>query len=201
MNIERIEQSRKQEAEGRIWAKGSKFRIEMRAVTPDPGEEAATEKETVVFDGNAFWIYLEPKNELIILDLSKAVGLPDITRAQLEGMARELEETVYSFFSARYLTEPDIEVSEDEWEGRSFYVVHSGQIATWISKEDYFIRRITTHDDVGSVLSDAQLTAIVTNKTIPDTLFSLKVPDGVEPVDLVALINAMAEAFEEEESD
>jgi len=39
------------------------------------------------------------------------------------------------------------------------------------------------------------------NEEISDELFTFQVPEGVQPLDMVEMINAMFKAFEEKESD
>jgi len=197
--IETIEQGKDTEGEGKIWAKEGKFRMEIEAITSGSEEEA--EKQTIVFDGKIFWIYLQPKNELITIDLSKLTDLPDSAKGQLQGMVTELEEGVLNFFSPQFSPEKEIEISEKEWKGKSFYVLKDGQTETWVNKEDYFIYRVITYDEAENVTSDVELTVINLNEKVSDELFTFQVPEGVQPLDMVEMIKSMFEAFEEKESD
>ena len=50
-------------------------------------------------------------------------------------------------------------------------------------------------------LFDVELTAISLNEKISDGRFTFQVPQGVQPLDMVELMKAMFEAFEEQKSD
>ena len=197
--IETIEKGKDKEGEGKIWAKEGKFRMEIEAIASGSEEEA--EKQTIVFEGKVFWIYLQPKNELITIDLSKLTDLPDSAKGQLQEIVKGLEEGVLNFFSPQLPPEEEIEISENEWKGKSFYVLRHGQTGTWVNKEDYFIYRVITYDETENVISDVELTLINLNQEISDELFTFQVPEGVQPVDMVEMMKAMFEAFEEKESD
>jgi len=199
--IEAIEQGKDIEGEGKIWAKEGKFRMEIESIASDSSQEAAPENRTIVFDGKVFWIYLQPKNELITIDLSKLTNLPDLARGQLQEMVTELEEGVLNFFSPQFPPAEEIEISENEWKGKSFYVLKDGQTETWVSKEDYLIYRVITYDEAENVTSDVEFTIINLNEKISDELFTFQVPEGVQPLDMVEMIKAMFEAFEEKKSD
>ena len=199
--IETIEKGKELEGEGKIWAKEGKFRMEIEAIASDSGEKGAAEKQIIVFDGKIFWVYLQPKNELITIDLSKLTDLPDLARGQLQEMVTELEEGVLNFFSPQFPPGQQIEISENEWKGKSFYVLRDGQTETWVNKEDYFIYRVITYDEAENVTSDIELTVINLNEKISDELFTFQVPQGVQPLDMVEMIKAMFEAFEEQKSD
>lgn len=199
--IETIEQGKDTEREGKIWAKEGKFRMEMEAIVSGSGEKGAAEKQTMVFDGKIFWIYLQPKNELITIDLSKLADLSGLAKEQLQGMVTELEEGVLNFFSPQFPPGQEINISENEWKGKSFYVLKDGQTETWVNKEDYFIYRVITYDEAENITSDIELTVINLNEEISDELFTFQVPEGVQPLDMVEMINAMFKAFEENESD
>jgi len=199
--IERTEQGKELEGEGKIWAKEGKFRMEIEAIASDSGEKGAAEKQIIVFDGKIFWIYSQPKNELITIDLSKLTDLPGLARGQIRDIVTQLEEGALDFFSPRFPPVEDIEISENEWKGKSFYVLKDGQRETWVSKEDYLIYRVIRYDETDNVLFDVELTAINLNEKISDELFTFQVPEGVQPLDMVAMIKAMFEAFEEQKSD
>ena len=199
--IQTTEKEKELEGEGKVWAKEGKFRIEIEAITSGSAEKEAAEKQTIVFDGNIFWIYLQPNDELITIDLSKLADLPDLAREQLQETVTGLEEGFLDFFSPQFPPGQQIEISEDEWEGKSFYVLKDGQRETWVNKEDYLIYRVITYDEAENVTSDVQLTVINLDEKISDELFTLQVPEGVQPLDMVEMIKGMFEAFEEKESD
>jgi len=199
--IERTEQGKDIEGEGKIWAKEGKFRTEVETIASGSGEKGTAEKQTIVFDGKVFWIYLQPKNELLTIDLSKLTDLSDLAGGQLQGMVTELEESISNFSSPQFSSGKEIEISENEWKGKSFYVLKGGQKETWVNKEDYFIYRVINYDEAGNVTSDVELTVINLNEKISDELFTFQVPEGVQPVDMVEMIKAMFEAFEEQKSD
>lgn len=199
--IETIEQGKDIEGEGKIWAKEGKFRMEIEAIASDSGQEGAAEKQVIVFDGTIFWIYLQPKNELITIDLSKLADLPDSAKGQLQVMVKKFEEGALNFFFPQFSPEKEIEISENEWKGKSFYVLKDGQTETWVNKEDYFIYRVITYDEAENVTSDIELTAINLNEKISDELFIFQIPEGVQPLDMVEMMKSMFEAFEEKESD
>lgn len=164
-------------------------------------EEEAAENRTIVFDGNVFWIYSQPKNELLTIDLSKLIDLSDSAGGQLQGMVTELEESISNFSSPRFSPGKEIEMSEKEWKGKSFYVLRDGQTENWVNKEDYFIYRVITYDEAENIISDVELTVINLNEKISDELFTFQVPEGVQPLDMVEMMEAMFKAFEEKESD
>ena len=199
--IERIEQGKELEGEGKIWAKEDKFRMEIEEIASDSGEKEASEKRVIVFDGTIFWIYSQPKNELFSIDLSKLTDLSDLVKGQLQEIVKGLEEGVLNFFSPQFSPEEEIEISENEWKGTSFYVLRHGQTETWVNKEDYFIYRIITYDETENVISDVQLTVINLNEKISDELFTFQVPEGVQPLDMVEIMKGMFEVFEEEGAD
>ncbi len=199
--IERIEQGKKVKGEGNIWAKEGKFRIEIETIASGSPENEIMEKQTIVFDSKIFWIYSQPKNELISVDLSKLADLPDLAKGQIQDTVTQLEEVALNFFSPQFSPEKEIEISENEWEGKSFYVFKDGQRETWVNKEDYLIYRVITYDKAESVTSDVQLTVVNINEKISDELFTFRVPEGVQPLDMVEMIKAMFEAFEKKESD
>ena len=199
--IERIEQGKELEGEGKIWAKESKFRIEIEAIASDSGEKEVSEKQVIVFDGKIFWIYSQPKNQLFTIDPSKVAELSGGAKGQLQEIVKGLEEGVPNFFSPQFPPEEEIEISENESKGKSFYVLRHGQTETWVNKEDYFIYRIIIYDETENVISDVELTVINLNEKISDELFTFQVPQGVQPLDMVELIKAMFEAFEEQKSD
>ncbi len=194
-----IETIEKGEGEGKIWAKEGKFRMEIEAIAS--GSKEAAEKQIIVFDGKIFWIYSQPKNELITIDLSKLADLSGVVKGQLQEIVKGLEENALNFFSPQFPPEEEIEISENEWKGKSFYVLRHGQTETWVNKEDYFIYRVITYDETENVTSDVELTVINLNEKISDELFTFQVPQGVQPLDMVELMKAMFEAFEEKESD
>ena len=199
--IERIEQGKELEGEGKIWAKEGKFRMEIEAIASDSGEKEASEKQVIVFDGKIFWIYSQPKNELFTIDPSKVADLSGGAKGQLQEIVKGLEEGVPNFFSPQFPPEEEIEISQNEWKGKSFYVLRHGQTETWVNKEDYFIYRIIIYDETENVISDVELTVINLNEKISDELFTFQVPQGVQPLDMVELMKAMFEAFEEQKSD
>jgi len=127
--------------------------------------------------------------------------LSDLARGQLQEMVTELEEGVMNFFSPQFSPAEEIEISENEWKGKSFYVLRDGQTETWVSKEDYLIYRVITYDEAENVTSDVEFTIINLNEKISDELFTFQVPEGVQPLDMVEMIKAMFEAFEEKKSD
>jgi len=188
------------QGEGKIWAKEGKFRMEIEAIASGSEEEAA-EKQTMVFDGKIFWLYSQPKNELITIDLSKLADLPGLAKEQLQKMVKELKESISNFSSPQFSPGKEIEISENEWKGKSFYVLKDGQKETWVNKEDYFIYRVINYDEAGNVTSNVELTVINLNEKISDELFTFQVPQGVQPLDMVEMIKAMFEAFEEQKSD
>ncbi len=198
--IERTEQGKELEGEGKIWAKEGKFRMEIETIASGSEEEAA-EKQTIVFDGNVFWIYSQPKNELLTIDLSKLIDLSDSAGGQLQGMVTELEESISNFFSPQFSPGKEIDISEKEWKGKSFYVLRDGQTENWVNKEDYFIYRVITYDEAENIISDVELTVINLNEKISDELFTFQVPEGVQPMDMVEMMKAMFKAFEEQKSD
>lgn len=197
-----IETIEKGEGEGKIWVKEGKFRMEIETIASGSGEKEAAEKQTIVFDGKIFWMYSQPKNELITIDLSKLADLSGfLAKEQLQGMVTELEEGVLNFFSPQFPPGREINISENEWKGKSFYVLKDGQTETWVNKEDYFIYRVITYDEAENITSDVELTVINLNEKISDELFTFQVPEGVQPLDMVEIMKAMFEAFEEQESD
>ena len=198
--IERTEQGKELKGEGKIWAKEGKFRMEIETIASGSEEEAA-EKQTIVFDGNVFWIYSQPKNELLTIDLSKLTDLSDSAGGQLQGMVTELEESISNFSSPQFSPGKEIDISEKEWKGKSFYVLRDGQTENWVNKEDYFIYRVITYDEAENIISDVELTVINLNEKISDELFTFQVPEGVQPMDMVEMMKAMFKAFEEKESD
>jgi len=197
--VETTEEGKELQGEGKIWAKEGKFRMEIEAIASGSEEEA--EKQTMVFDGKIFWLYSQPKNELITIDLSRLADLPGLAKEQLQKMVKELKESVSNFFSPQFPPEKEIEISENEWKGKSFYVLRDGQTETWVNKEDYFIYRVITYDEAENVTTYEELTLINLNEKISDELFTFQVPEGVQPLDMVEMIKAMFEAFEEQESD
>ncbi len=199
--IKTIEKGKEERGEGNIWAQEGKFRMEIEAIASDSGERGAAEKQIIVFDGKIFWIYSQPKNELITIDLSKLTDLPDLARGQLQEMVTELEEGVLNFFSPRFPPGQQIQISENEWKGKSFYVLRDGHTETWVNKEDYLIHRVITYDEAENVTSDIELTAINLNEKISDEQFTFQVPQGVQPLEMVEIIKAMFEAFEEQKLD
>jgi outer membrane lipoprotein-sorting protein len=70
-----------------------------------------------------------------------------------------------------------------------------------VNKEDNFIYRVITYDEVENITSDVELTVINLNEKISDELFTFQVPEGVQPVDMVEMIKAMFKTFEEKKSD
>lgn len=196
-----IETIEKGEGEGKIWVKEGKFRMEIETIASGSGEKEAAEKQTIVFDGKIFWMYSQPKNELITIDLSKLTDLPDSAKGQLQEIVKGLEENVSNFFSPQFPPGQEINISENEWKGKSFYVLKDGQTETWVNKEDYFIYRVITYDEAENITSDVELTVINLNEKISDELFTFQVPEGVQPLDMVEIMKAMFEAFEEQESD
>ncbi len=201
IHIETMEEGKELEREGKIWAKEGKFRMEIEAIASDSGEKGAAEKQIIVFDGKIFWIYSQPKNELITIDLSKLTDLPGLARGQIRDIVTQLEEGALDFFSPRFPPVEEIEISENEWKGKSFYVLKDGQRETWVSKEDYLIYRVIRYDETDNVLFDVELTAINLNEKISDGRFTFQVPQGVQPLDMVELMKAMFEAFEEQKSE
>jgi len=199
--IETIEQGKDTEGEGKIWAKEGKFRMEMEAIASGSGEKGAAEKQIMVFDGKVFWLYLQPQNELITMDTSKLADLSGLAREQLQEIVTELEKSVSNFFSPQFLSEEEIEISENEWKGKSFYLLKHGQTETWVNKEDYFVYRVITYGEAENVVSDVELTGINVNEKISDELFTFQVPEGVQPLDMVEMIKATFEALEEKKSD
>ena len=99
MYMEGTEQGKELRGEGKIWAKEGKFRMEVETVTSGSGEEGVIEKQTIVFDNNIFWVYSQPKNELITIDLSKLTELSGLAKRQLQQLIAKLEEGVLNFFS------------------------------------------------------------------------------------------------------
>jgi len=199
--IQRTEKGKELQGEGKIWAKEGKFRMEIEAIASGSGEKGAAEKDTIVFDGKVFWIYSEATNELIAIDLTKSADLPGLARAQLQEIVNKLEGVVLNFFSPQFSPEKEMEISENEWKGKSFYVLKDGQTETWANKEDYFIYRVITYDEAENVTSDVELTVINLNEKISDELFTFQVPQGVQPLDMVEMMKTMFEAFEEQKSD
>ncbi len=199
--IKGTEEGKEEQGQGNIWAQEGKFRMEIETIVSDTGQEGTTEKETIVFDGKIFWIYSQPKNELITIDLSKLTDLPGLARGQIRDIVTQLEEGALDFFSPRFPPVEEIEISENEWKGKSFYVLKDGQRETWVSKEDYLIYRVIRYDETDNVLFDVELTAINLNEKISDELFIFQVPQGVQPLDIVQMMKAMFEAFEEQKSD
>lgn len=203
--IEETKEGKEKQGQGNIWAQEGKFRMEIETIVSDivsdTGQEGTIEKETIVFDGKIFWIYSQPKNELITIDLSKLTDLPGLARGQIRDIVTQLEEGALDFFSPRFPPVEEIEISENKWKGRNFYVLKDGQRETWVSKEDYLIYRVIRYDETDNVLFDVELTAISLNEKISDGRFTFQVPQGVQPLDMVELMKAMFEAFEEQKSD
>ncbi len=194
--MERIEQGKKLKGEGNVWAKEGKFRVEIETTASGSPENKIMEKQKIVFDSKIFWIYSQPKNELIIVDLNKLADLPDLAKGQLQGTVTQLQELALNFFSPQFSPGKGIEISENEWEGKSFYVFKDGQRETWVNKKDYLIYRVITYDKAESVTSDVQLTVINVNENISDELFTFQVPEGVQPLDMVEIMKVMFEAFQ-----
>ncbi len=195
------EQGKGISGEGKIWAKEGKFRMEVETITPGAGEEGVIEKQTLVFDGKIFWMYSQPENELITIDLSQLAGLSGSLGGQLQEIVTELEEGAVNFFSPQFPPGKEIEISENEWKGKSFYVLRHEERETWVSKDDYLIYRVITYDEAENVTSDVELTMISLNEKISDELLTFQIPEGAQPLDMVAMMKAMFEAFEEHESD
>lgn len=189
------------EGQGKIWAKQGKFRIEVETITSGSGEEGVMEKHVIVFDGEILWIYSESENELMSIDLVKLAFLSDLTGGELREMVTQLEEGVSYFFSPQFTPGKEIEISESEWKGNSFYVLRDGQRETWVNKEDYLIYRVITYDEAENVTSDMEITLINLNEKISDELFTFQAPEGVQSLDMVEIMKQIFEAFGENESD
>lgn len=205
LSMEKRREGKESKGEGKIWTKEDKFRMEMELIAPvleerrEGKEQLVKEKETIVSDGEIFWLYSNIKNQMMIIDSRKLTELPGPAKEELEKMIENLNQVPSVLSSPKFLIEKEIEMREEKWKEESFYVLKDKQTEIWVKKEVYLIYRVITYDEEGNITSSAELTEIKINEDVPDELFTVKVPEGIKPVDMVEMIKAMYEGFKEKE--
>jgi len=195
-----IEQEGKLGGEGKIWNEKNRFRMEVEMIAPVPGEKEKAEekltkqKQIIIFDGKVFWVHSNVNNQsqVMMLDSSKLNELPDAAKQQGENLMEQLKETPLNLLSPNsFIKYEEVQVSEEEWEGEDFYVLKEEQTEAWVKKENYLMYRIITYNKESSIISCIEFTEIKINEDIPDELFTFEVPEGIELIDIMDMLEAV----------
>ncbi len=153
-----------QTLEGKILLKkGDRYRVE-------------TKTQTIVTDGATVWTYSPEKQQVIIDKLSKTAEDP---------LPRELIVKYTRDFKAKFL-------GTDKSGKTDLFRIHFtprdensfvSEVTAWIEKDTWLAKKIEQHD-INDNITVYELKNIQRDVVLAENLFTFKIPDGVEVVDL-----------------
>jgi len=153
-----------QTLEGKILLKkGDRYRVE-------------TKTQTIVTDGATVWTYSPEKQQVIIDHLSKTAEDP---------LPRELIVKYTRDFKAKLL-------GTDKSGKTDLYRIHFtprdensfvSEVTAWIEKDTWLAKKIEQHD-INDNVTVYELKNIQRDVVLADNIFTFKIPDSVEVVDL-----------------
>jgi outer membrane lipoprotein carrier protein len=158
-----------EKAEGEVWFK-KPGKMRWNYYKPD--------KQEIVSDGRTIWLYNHEEKQVVESPLTEVVDTPTTTTL-LSGLGNVKKQFNASFSKVGFPDEDgyliDLTPKEDKSEEKY------DKVTIAVDKKDMMVKTIYLYDPFGN-LTKVRLRDIEINKGIPDSLFNLKVPKGVEVI-------------------
>ncbi|MFH0796305.1 MAG: hypothetical protein V2A65_04520 [Candidatus Omnitrophota bacterium] len=192
--------------EGTVWQKEKLFRMEMTMPAGSMGAPTTEPmKMLMVFDGKTMWQLMPMMNMVTKIDFASLEGKIK------EGMMGSMSKPLYS------LPEVSYQISEKEKDGKGYYFLETTDIANfvqkssmsgagvnlpanmpfqgigiWVNKTSSFPELTEFYSQEGKTVMSVEMKNVKTNQNLSPELFTFKVPEGVQVMDMTEMMKKMA---------
>ena len=189
--------------EGTVWQKDKLFRMEMTMPAGSMGTTTTEPmKMLMVFDGKTMWQLMPMMNMVTKIDF-----------ASLEGKIKEQMESMSNLYS---LPDVSYQISEKKKDGNSYYFLETSDVSkfaqkgigggmgsagqmpfqkvgVWVNKTSSFPELTEFYSQEGKTVMSIEMKNVKTNQGISPELFTFKVPEGAQVMDMTEMMKTTME--------
>lgn len=192
MNIDMEMMGTTMKMEGTVWQKDKLFRMEMTMPAGSMGAETTEPmKMLMVFDGKTMWQLMPMMNMVTKIDSTASEPLYSLPDVSYQISEKKKDGNSYYFLETS-------DVSKFTQKGIGGGMGSAGQmpfqkVGVWVNKTSSFPELTEFYSQEGKTVMSMEMKNVKTNQGISPELFTFKVPEGAQVMDMTEMMKTMAE--------